>query len=270
METAPARLHVMFARKSRKALVLRRGPARHVATFLWDRSKDVFEIGQWLKGRIYEDNCDLSPDGKHFLYFALNGHWEGEAQGAWSAISRTPYLKALVLYPKGDTWGGGGLWIDNKTLWLHGCHDEPLQRLPKRFSLQDEIPYKEKVSIRQFKLLRGGWVFSRDYARADERVRSFEREIQNGWVLVKHCYYQYETPKDQFTNSWEEHELHSTRTGETIDCSDWQWADWDRHRLVWATNGVLYTGRIDSEGLNETKMLFDFNPLTFERIKAPY
>jgi cytochrome bd-type quinol oxidase subunit 2 len=30
-------------------------------------------VGQWLKGRIYERRSDLSPDGKHLIYFAMNG-----------------------------------------------------------------------------------------------------------------------------------------------------------------------------------------------------
>ena len=71
----------------------------HVAL---DRTTDKFQLGQWLHGRIYEPRSDLSPDGKHLIYFAINGHWEGEARGSWTAISRDPYLKAITLLAKGD------------------------------------------------------------------------------------------------------------------------------------------------------------------------
>jgi hypothetical protein len=98
-----ARIHVLLASDAPVGLVIRRSPSKCVATLLWNRMKDEFQLGQWLKGRIYERRSDLSPDGKHFLYFAMNGKWQTEARGSWTAISRAPYLKALaiaLLHPK--------------------------------------------------------------------------------------------------------------------------------------------------------------------------
>jgi hypothetical protein len=40
---------------------------------LWDRQRDTLKLGQWMRGRIYERRCDLSPKGAHLLYFAMNG-----------------------------------------------------------------------------------------------------------------------------------------------------------------------------------------------------
>ena len=110
-----ARIHVLLARDEPYGLVIRRGPSKHVCSIGWHRKSDSFRIGQWLKGRIYEERCDLSPDGKSFLYFALNGRWDSETRGAWTAISQYPYLKAIGLWAEGGTWGGGGLWVDNLT-----------------------------------------------------------------------------------------------------------------------------------------------------------
>src|SRR5947209_12822707 len=93
----PARLHVLLAREAPYGVVIRRGPSRQVCTVGWDRQTDRFAVGQWLKGRIYERRCDLSPDGRFLLYFAMNGRWHSEAKGAWTAISRAPYLKAIGL-----------------------------------------------------------------------------------------------------------------------------------------------------------------------------
>src|SRR5262245_34353061 len=61
-EFAP-RLHVILARSADNAVVFRRGPSKRVATFAWDRTSDEVQLGQWLKGRIYERRSDLSPDG---------------------------------------------------------------------------------------------------------------------------------------------------------------------------------------------------------------
>ena len=70
MSEFPARIHVLLASHAPLGLVIRRGPSKHVATVLWNRSRDDFQLGQWLKERIYERRSDLSPDGKHFIYFA--------------------------------------------------------------------------------------------------------------------------------------------------------------------------------------------------------
>src|SRR5215470_7646047 len=73
MPAFPARLHVLLARDARLGVVIRRGPSRSVCTLLWDRKTDKFQLGQWMRGRIYERRSDLSPDGKHLIYFAMNG-----------------------------------------------------------------------------------------------------------------------------------------------------------------------------------------------------
>ena len=66
----PARLHAILARHGAYAVVFRRGPSDKVAVVGWDRSNDTFTLGQWLRGRIYPLRCDLSPSGKHLIYFA--------------------------------------------------------------------------------------------------------------------------------------------------------------------------------------------------------
>src|SRR5436309_11030155 len=106
----PARLHVLLASAAPVGVVLRRGPARLVCSVLWNRERDEFQLGQWLGGRIYERRADISPDGLHMIYFAMNGRWSSAARASWTAISKVPWLKAIVLLPKGDCWQGGGLF----------------------------------------------------------------------------------------------------------------------------------------------------------------
>ncbi|MEK6804025.1 MAG: hypothetical protein AABZ34_15370 [Nitrospirota bacterium] len=73
---------MLLAREAPVGLVIRRGPSRQVCTLLWDRRTDTFTLGQWFKGRIYERRCDLSPDGTHFIYFAMDGKWGGLSKGS--------------------------------------------------------------------------------------------------------------------------------------------------------------------------------------------
>jgi hypothetical protein len=132
VEKFPARVHIILARKADYGVIIRRGPSKSVCIIGWDRRKDQFEIGQWMRGRIYERRCDLSPDGKHFIYFAMNGNWSSEVKGSWTAISRAPYLKAIGLWANGSGWNGGGLFMNDSSFWLNSFafgHDE--QQAPK-------------------------------------------------------------------------------------------------------------------------------------------
>lgn len=78
----PARLHVLLASKSPRAVILRKGPANAVCSILWDRSNDQFAVGQWLRGRIYERRSDLSPDGVYMIYFARGGGLKSPTKGS--------------------------------------------------------------------------------------------------------------------------------------------------------------------------------------------
>ncbi len=118
----PPPLFAILARRSDVGVILRRGPSKRVQLILWDRSTDTFTEGAWFYGRIYEDRCDLSPDGSLFVYFAAQqGNPDVSYEGTWTAVSRPPWFTALALWPKGDTWGGGGLFTGDRELWIrHG------------------------------------------------------------------------------------------------------------------------------------------------------
>lgn len=92
VSTKPScKLHIYLANDAKKAVILRCGPTRWFHLILWHTHSDQFEFGSWFHGRIYEDRCDCSPDGRYFVYFAmtdssntakpLGGH-------AWTAICR--------------------------------------------------------------------------------------------------------------------------------------------------------------------------------------
>lgn len=110
-------LFVIPARDEPVAIILRRGPSHWYHTILWDTRHDTFTHGAWFKGRIYEDKCDLSPDGRLFVYFVHKRSGEGTvSEHAWTAVSRPPWLYALVLWPQNTTYGGGGKFTEPRTL----------------------------------------------------------------------------------------------------------------------------------------------------------
>jgi hypothetical protein len=119
--SAPCRLSLVFASSAPVAVVLRRGPTDWVEIIKWNTAKNTFEDGQWLHGRIFGERCGLSPDGKLLVYFAAKHGRVDRSKGykdTFTAVSKPPYLTALAMWPEGSTWGGGGRFIDNKTLRL--------------------------------------------------------------------------------------------------------------------------------------------------------
>jgi hypothetical protein len=251
--TPPARLHVILAREAPLAVILRRGPAKQVCTILWHRRTDEFTLGQWLKGRIYEDRCDLSPDGRYFIYFAYDGRPHREHGPSWTAVSRAPWLKAIALYAKGDTWGGGGYFTGPGTYWLDPHHDCVRETSEVQRDRREELCRACHDCWAE-----AGWRSheATDAAGMKNRVR--EKELPRGWKLRLKC-------------RWDRYELEHARSKSVWPFPDWGWAELDRDRLVWAEKGRLFTAALDRKhGVGEPKLLQDFNDLKFVTRVAPY
>lgn len=275
MSEFPPRVHVLLARRAPLGVIIRRGPSKQVCTLLWDRRVDTFKVGQWLKGRIYERRSDLSPDGTHLIYFAMNGHWQSEARGAWTAISRAPYLKALALFPKGDCWYGGGMFTGTRTYWLNGWHASAPLRETREVQRDDgAVPVGayggECLSVYYPRLLRDGWTLVQSRrVPVDNRCDVFEKPLPGGWMLRKLAHAQSGPPPGRGVY-WDEHALLHPATGAEIACPGWEWAERDGDRLVWAERGTLRTGRPDPAGLGDEAQLLDLNDMRFEALAAPY
>jgi len=145
------------------AVVFRRGPTRQVEILTWDLTTNEVIAGQWLKGRIYERRCDLSPAGDFLIYFAAK--YETDLR-TWTAISRPPYLTALALWPKGDAWGGGGLFDSDRRIRLNHRPDEMKQESWFRLAPSMRIVPLGEVSgwgednpIHHIRLVRDGWTW---------------------------------------------------------------------------------------------------------------
>jgi hypothetical protein len=271
----PARLHVLFASHATTAVVIRRGPSKQVATFLWDRNGDRFSLGQWLKGRIYERRSDISPDGKHLLYFAMNGRWQSKVGGSWTAVSRAPYMKAITLYGKGDCWEGGGLFLSNKKFWLNDHYFQPARVQFEAKSPQRDPSYwpalrynAEDTGVYYVRLQRDGWTLVAQGGHHLDATATFEKTLPNEGTLRKIAHEQIGAPPGKGCY-WDEHVLIDAKGQETLH-SDWEWADVDGKRLVWSEDGCLFAASIEKHGLGKPKLLRDFNDDKFAAVEAPY
>ena len=279
------RLFVILARNARVGAVLRRGPTRQVLLLRWDLADDAFEAGQWFNGRVYERRCDLSPDGDRFIYFA------GTHQpplGTWTAVSRLPYFSALALWPKGDAWGGGGLFRTGDHILVNHLESEMV--------LHDGLQLPKEIAVSQTTYPGAG----EDSPLYDERLR------RDGWTCV-----------DEGT--WGEHSLHAplaftasrpetwitpsplnariTRRARTLGLGEregsWyvmdydlldadgefdrdlgriDWADWDSTGdLLIACDGRLQRLRAASTGAfdGDPRVLIDLSGLTFAQRPPP-
>jgi len=284
LEKIPARLHVVMAREANKAVIVRRGPSRWVRLILWHTDTDEFEGGQWLRGRIYGERCDLSPDGSLFLYFATQHHkYAGGYRGTWTAISKPPYLTALALWPVGSTWCGGGIFIDNRTICLHHCgpaEAHPNHQPPKGLRIISDFSElttkRDRKTLERLKARRWQMV----HQPANERdLHAFGRRVDDppGYHLAhptEDRYYlvmrDYGYIPDYYPSPpiWE-FALGDGGNNTEIVLEGANWAGWDqRGRLAYVRDGQVFAHEPSLIG-TFARPLADFNDQTFEEIPTP-
>ena len=200
-------------------------------------------------------------------------------QGSWTAISRTPYLKALALWPWGDCWNGGGLFLSDSRFWLnnHWYNEasDTIGGLGKKLVQEPGNPFEENYGgecpgVYYHRLQRDGWKLLRhESPSADERIVIFEKPLPKGWVLEKsaHASINHTPGRGCY---YDTHRLLHRESGTIVDHPEWEWAELDRKRLVWVSKGVLHAAKIHGKGLGDVKVLHDFNDMEFEAIPAPY
>jgi hypothetical protein len=278
--TPDCQLHVLLAPKARVGAILRRGPSKHVALIRWDLTHDRFEVGQWLKGRVYERRCDLSPDGKRLALFV--GTWRRGA-GTWTALSRPPWFTALAVWPQGDTWGGGGFFEANDRLALSGVL-HPLAEgftLPRGFKVGTfRGEPGEDGPIWRARLERDGWTRvsgSGGPAHGDASVYwRFDPPIVWSRRYPGHTALELRSILHGIKESqgrWYAQDHALLRKNEPVgpDLTRTEWADWDTNGdLLHAKAGRLFRTRIGKGGIPlAPTLLADFRPLKFSAVKAP-
>lgn len=282
-----ARLYCLLSRGSPQGVVFRRGPSSQVLLIKWDLDSDSFETGQWLKGRIYERRCDLSPDGELLVYFAADFR---RSIGSWTAVSRPPFFTALALWPKGNCWGGGGLFASNSGLLLNHQNDEmalaPNLSVPNWFSVDPCGEWSgrgEDDPIWWSRLQKDGWTMTAYPERTkDDRGAKvwIEYDPPIIWEKAHPLWPNKYTLQMSILGIKErngpwwliEHVVRSNRgyVG-TIGKSDW--ADWSKEgHLLFAQSGCLYrlrpvTGNFGP--IEDSEEIADFNDLRFQRLEPP-
>ncbi len=249
-----AKVHILLARESSLALIIRRKPTKRTCTILWDRADNTFSSGDCVT-MIEAKYCDLSPDGKHLFYFA------GIRNNYWVAICKTPILSDKVVHLKHPVYGGN--FIDNNKFQVHN---------PFNYFFEKE----EFIKSSHFHL-KNSFIDG----EGDDYYRAYiNRLIRDGWEVLtienKNIGYKKYILKKKLTYSWhlektfigrrEEYRL--IKNNEAIDCLGWDWAEYDKGELLFTKEGCLY--RLDKiPHIDNAELIKDLNNIT-EQIQHPF
>lgn len=234
-------LFFLVASAARTAVVLRRGPSKSVQMLRWDLSTDEVLEGQWLKGRVHEHRCDVSPDGRLFLYF---GAKYTSAVDTFTAICRPPYFTALAYWPSSGSYGGGGRFANNRTVILDS-YGMTAQRsshpvLPDSFTIMPALDFASTHPVRATDLRLRGWVVRPGAASDSDRRARHEAKanpIDRGLVLDRGVC----TGEGSLGYRYRIDDMTGTaRSGTTEELGCLDWADWDHDgSLLLAKDGRL-------------------------------
>lgn len=286
-EKSGVRLYAILARKAAAAVVFRRGPSKRVLLVLWRTDRDEFVEGQWLKGRIYERRCDLSPSGKRLIYFAADYK---EPFFSWTAVSRPPYLTAVALWPKGDGWGGGGLFPRENEILLN--HRPGETDLAEGFSLPRHVKVRpfggrpgwgEDSPIVDARLERDGWRRVQEGRAVEHKLGApvwITLDPPEVWAKPHPAELRYELRMvtrglHERDGAWyiTEYVLIDKEARAKIRLGRTDWADWCHSGdLVFAKAGKLYRLRLaggELQPLSEARLLVDLAARVFRPLEPP-
>lgn len=180
--------------------------------------------------------------------------------------------------PKATAGTAAACFPDTTSYWLNDPASRQEEQQPFRLLKQSKaFPFHEAYGgecpgVYYIRLQRDGWKLippSEENADLPPDAVLFEKPLPKGWTLQKFahatigktegrgCYY-------------DTHRLIHPERGLVHEAPQWEWADWDRNRLVWVEAGVLYKSQLTSKGPSFPRPLYDFNPMAFEAIAAPY
>jgi len=200
---------------------------------------------------------------------------------SWTAISKPPYFTALALWPKGDSWNGGGWFLNDRKIRLN--HDLLHRKLHPDFR-------PGPIKVAGYAELGGEdntvWdiVRKRDGWRQVAEGETLDRGGVWGWDVNPPEQWRKLHPKRENFEldmsitgiggqdvSWYQIEYRVLeRNNVAFDIGLADWADWDhRGHLVFAKSGRLFRKSLARSAAESPVEIADFNALKFEEVAAP-
>lgn len=194
---------------------------------------------------------------------------------SWTAISRAPYLKALDLWFNGTAWNGGGLFLNDRKVWLNapapGIATLRRARFDCKLDVSQDFPFDtyyggECPGVYFHRLVRDGWTGKHQ----SENSIVYEKPLSFGWALQK-LFVNGRPGNEGYGCYWERHRIINPARQLKVDGSGWRWADYDapRNRILYTKNGALFALPVAAD-FGMPVMLRNFNDMKFEAVRAPY
>jgi len=267
MQSSAPRIFGIPAKEAPIVAVIRRGPTDWSHIGAWFTDDGLYEPGAWLRGQVYPQKCDLSPDGRWLVYSAMSYPGDWPAGQIYEAISRLPWLTALAAWNSGTTYTRGMHFVDERDDSDVGDPDVGdatpcLQRFGLRWTRSGQFAVEH----------RRGWVESAGTPSReaggpwDERRRVEMVRPQPGGTVTLHVDGAYAGFRSGHPS--EDPPTYWTVTGNRMDVlEEAQWADWDAHGrlLVATTDGRLQTRSLDGRVADVASLA----ELTPESVPAP-
>lgn len=237
MEAPPPRVFCIPAQRCSVVAVLRRGPSAWANIGRWDTQARTYERGARLRGTIYHQRSDLSPDGRFLCYMAMSNPQRIGVDAIYIAISLLPSLDALAAWSIGSTWPRG-LHFEEPGDFNEAADAGDRTQVPFGLSWTAPVPY----SVER----RRGWIEAENSPpaaaddpwqtrRAQELIMQKQRPGDDNCTLrVTGAYAAFrEGSPDRSPARYT-----IQRSGHERTLGGVQWADWDGEgRLLIATTG---------------------------------
>jgi hypothetical protein len=224
-------------------------------------------------GRV--DLFDVSPDGRYMLYRGRDYRLDRRTAGtSWWAVSKAPFLTAMILHMQRTRYCFSGCFVDNQEYVLKANSCETIGSVKGlSCTLRRENP-KSDSSPSDGYFFRGGWRYVESVVtrpgKTQQGVPVYEKELAKGWTLRK--FIRGDHPlRNRRQFGIEPHELVHRSREQRFEFKDWEWGDFLDGRLVWTVDGCLWTCDFDPKGgPGPRRLIHDFRGMKFESIKAPY
>lgn len=240
---------------------------------LWHTDSDKIERGQWVKHRVHEHQCELSPDGKLIVYGTYDGRRSNKYE-KWVAVSRPPYFTALALWPVTGPGSAMGVFESRRTLVLYGMIGD----IKKEFGKIPLTIFKNKPLVPDSTVSadKTGWFGAVEIVRIHRDQWKYVPQ-SDGWCRTPkvgkwRLYWKRIVRLDEAISHHVSvlHDTYAIECGEErqpLEGADW--ADIDqRGRLVYTKHGRLFAGNVTLKGMQETE-LADFSADRPEAIAPP-
>lgn len=247
------RIFAIPATRAPVLAVLRRGPSAWMNVGRWDVDRLEYQSGAWIRGTLYPQRCDLSPDGRWLCSFALKGSVGWKLGQTYVAVSRLPWLSALAAWGTAGTWTRGMHFVEDPRDWAAPDPDHgEVGPVRERFGLAVTPPETFAVERRR------GWTETADTPPRDPGDMWDERRAErvtmeksrpgshgSARLTVRGWYAAFR----RAPGKWGGLRYTLVTNDRARELADVQWADWSAagRLLVATTDGRLQIRDVEQE-----------------------